>query len=191
MPTEKGLVLPPAYLKNQCVVQAELVVDVSNHGEGVRAGDEVLLDYDCSSSACSFETASAALKYHVASRDSGSKVHRTILDNRGKTIAVGCYIRHIACRMRDVRVVGVRDELNLAVTAKQSQMSPITRYHYGRTDDMAGVICDEGGEAISIGGEWTLSCADGNDCQQQGENENKSLDCDKAFHDDLLHIDSK
>jgi len=44
-------------LKNQCVGQAELVIDVSNHGERVGACDEVLLDYDCSSSTCPFESA--------------------------------------------------------------------------------------------------------------------------------------
>src|SRR5262245_25700409 len=45
-----------------------------------------------------------------------SKVHPTILDNCRKTIAVGSCIRNFAGRMRDVRVVGVRQELNRAGT---------------------------------------------------------------------------
>src|SRR5262245_9318682 len=113
--------------KNQCVGHAELVIDVSNHGERVGACDEVLLDHDCSSSTCSFETASAALEHHVSGRDSSSKVHPTILDNCRKTIAVGSCIRNFAGRMRDVRVVGVRQELNRAGTGEQSQVSPVTR----------------------------------------------------------------
>jgi len=68
-------------LENQCVGQAELVIDVSNQGERVSARDEVLLDYDCGSSTCPFETTSAALEHHVSGRDSSSKVHPAILDN--------------------------------------------------------------------------------------------------------------
>ena len=119
--------MPPALLENQCVGQAELVIDVSNHGELVRARDEVLHDYDCSFSTYSFETASSALEYHVSGRDSGSKVHPTILDHCRKTIAVGSYIRNFAGHMHDVRVVGVRQELNLAGTAEQSQVGAVTR----------------------------------------------------------------
>lgn len=72
--------MPPAYLKTN-VLAGELVVDGSEHGERVRARDEVLLYYDGSFSTCSFETAGAALEHHVAGGDSGSKVHRSILDN--------------------------------------------------------------------------------------------------------------
>src|SRR6185503_8346208 len=122
---------------------AELVIDVSNHGERVGAGDEVLLNDDCSFSANSFEPASAALEHHVSGRDSGSKVHPTILDNCRKTIAIGRYIRNFAGHMDDVRVVGVRHELNLAGTGEQSQVSPVTRSLEVRADDIAGAICDE------------------------------------------------
>src|SRR5262245_19789895 len=93
--------------------------------------------------------------------------------------------------MRDVRVVGVGQELNLAGAAERSEVSPVTRYHDGRTDDIAGFICDERREAISVRGKWTLSCAYGDDPQQQGENQNEGSDDDKTVHDDLLHIDSK
>src|SRR5215212_7980065 len=106
---------------------AELVIDISNHGELVGARDEVLLDYDCSFSTYSFETASAALEHHVSGRDSSSKVHPTILDNCRKTIAVGGYIRNFTGHMHDVRVVGVRQELNLAGITEQSQVSSVTR----------------------------------------------------------------
>jgi hypothetical protein len=67
----------------------------------------------------------------------------------------------------------------------------VTRYNDGRTGDVAGAICDEGCHAISIGGKWTLSCANRNDSQQQSENQSQTSDCDKTFHDDLLYIDSK
>jgi hypothetical protein len=77
-------------------MKAELVIDVSNHREGVGARDEVLLDDDCSTSACSYETASAALKHHVSGRDSGAEVHPAILDNYRKAIAVGSHIRNFA-----------------------------------------------------------------------------------------------
>ena len=77
----KGWRCRQPYLKRQCVVQAELVIDVSNHRERVGAGDEVLLDYDCSFSTYAFETPGAALENHVTRRDSSGKVHRTILDN--------------------------------------------------------------------------------------------------------------
>src|SRR5215212_11987995 len=120
---------------------AELVIDISNHGELVGARDEVLHDYDCSFSTYSFETASAALKHHVSSRDSSSKVHPTILDNCRKTIAVGSYIRNFAGHMHDIRVVCVRHELKLAGTAEQSQVSPVTGQREVRADDIAGVIC--------------------------------------------------
>ena len=123
----KGLALPPALLENQCVGQAELVIDVSNQGERVGTCDEVLLDYDCGSSTCSFEAASAALEHHVSGRDSSSKVHPTILDNCRKTIAVGSYIRNFAGRMRNVRVVGVRQELDLSGTTEQSEVSSAAR----------------------------------------------------------------
>ena len=78
--TKKGWCCHQPYLKNQCVVRL-LVVDISNHRERVGAGDEVLLDYDCSFSTYAFETPGAALENHVARRDSSGKVHRTILDN--------------------------------------------------------------------------------------------------------------
>src|SRR6185295_1019734 len=120
----------------------------------------------------------------------GTKVHRTILDNCRKTIAVGSYISNVSCRVRDVRVVGVRQELNHAVTGEQSEVSRVTRYHDGRTDDIAGAICDERRHAIPIGGIWTLSCADLNTSQEHGENENKTINSYKTFHDDLLHIES-
>jgi hypothetical protein len=83
------------------------------------------------------------------------------------------YIRNFAGRMRDVRVVGVRQELNRAVTAEQSQVSRVTRYHDGRTDDIAGAICDEGCESVSIGGIWTLSRAYLDASEQQGKNHNQ------------------
>ncbi len=115
---------PPLQYVLYCLI--ELVVDVSNHRERVGACDEVLFDYDCGSSTCSFETASAALEHHVSGRDSGPKVHRTILDNRRKTIAVRGYIRNFAGWMRDVRVVGVRYELYLAGAGERSQVSSVT-----------------------------------------------------------------
>ena len=125
--TLKGWCCYQPYLKDQSVDPAELVIDFSNHGERVGAGDEVLLDYDCSASSYSFETAGAALKHHVSGRDSGSKVHPAILNNYRKTIAIGSNIRNFAGNMHDVRVVGVRDELNPARTGEQSQVSPVTR----------------------------------------------------------------
>jgi hypothetical protein len=125
IPTIKGWCYHQPYLKNQCVDQAELVIDVSNHGEGVGPRDEVLLDYDCSSSTCSFKTASAALEHHVSGCDSSSQVHPTVLDNCRKTIAVGSHIRNFTGHMHNVRVVGVRQEFNLAGTGEQSQVSPV------------------------------------------------------------------
>src|SRR6185369_1325576 len=116
--TKRAGVATSPYLKNQCVVQAELVIDVSNHGERVCARDEVLLDDDRSSSAHSCETAGAALEHHVAGRDASSKVHLTILDNCRKAIAVGSYIRDFAGHAHDVRIVGVRHEVDLARTSE-------------------------------------------------------------------------
>ena len=107
-------------------VYSILVIDVPDHSERVGASDEVLHDYDCSFSACSFETAGAALEHHVSGCDAGAKVHPTILDNCRKTIAVGSYIRDFAGRMGDVRV-GVRQELNRAGTGEQSEVSFVTR----------------------------------------------------------------
>src|ERR1051326_286922 len=122
----KGLALrAPAYLKNQCVGQAELVIDVPNHGECVGARDEVLHDYDCSFSTCPFETAGATLEDHVAGRDSRCKIHSTILDNCRKSIAVGSYVRNFAGGTRDVRVGGVRQELNFAGAAEHSEVSAV------------------------------------------------------------------
>src|SRR5215510_10456443 len=115
------------YLKKQCVDQAESVIDVSNHGERVGSRDKVLLDYNRSSSTCTFETPGAALEHHVSGRDSSSQVHPTILDDCRKTIAVSSYIRNFPGHVHDKRVVGVRHEINLAGTGEQSQMCPITR----------------------------------------------------------------
>src|ERR1700741_3853556 len=179
------------YLRHYCVGPAESVINVSNHRESVGARNEVLLNDDCGSSTCSFKTAGAALEHHVSGGDSRSKVHRTVFDYCRKAIDVGRDIGNFAGRMRDVRVVGVRQEFDPAGAAEQSKVSSVTRYHDGRTDDVAGAIGDEGCEAISIGGKRTLSCAGRNDSQQQGENQNQAFSCNKTFHDDLLHIDSK
>lgn len=81
------------------MVKAELVIDGSNHRERVRAGNEVLLNYDCSSSTCSGETASAVLEHHVAGSDSSAKVHRTILDDCRQAIAVSGYVSNLSGRM--------------------------------------------------------------------------------------------
>jgi len=105
---------------NQKSLPRGLVIDVSDHGERVGARNEVLLDYDCSFSTGSFETASATLKHHVSRRDSSCKVHPAILDNCRKTIAVRGYVRNFAGRMRDVRVVGVGQEQNPAAAGEQS-----------------------------------------------------------------------
>lgn len=183
-------VAAPALLEKSVCDEAELEVDVADHGERVGAGDEVLLDYDRSLPTRSFETAGAALEHHVAGRDSSAKVHPPILNDCRQTITVGGDVRDSAGGMRDVRVVGVGQELNRAVAAELSEMSPVTRYHDGRADDIAGVICDERRDAIAVGGKWTLSCANRDDSQQQGENENEGSDDDKTVHDDLLHIDS-
>jgi len=113
-----------APLKKQSV-EADLVVDVSDHGERVGAGDEVLHDDDCCFSTYSLKTAGAALEHHVSGRDSSSKIHTTILDNCRKTIAVGTDVRNFAGHKHDVRVIGVRHELNLATTTEQSQVSPV------------------------------------------------------------------
>jgi len=125
-----------------------------------------LLDYDCGSSACSCETASAVLEHHVSSRDSSSKVHRAFFDDCRKTIAVGSHVRNIACRMRDVRIAGVGDELNRAGTGEQSEVSAVTRHRDGRADNIAGLISDEGCDAVSVAGKWTFSSVDGNDIEQ-------------------------
>ena len=118
--------LDKAGISAECPELGELVIDVSDHRERVSARDEVLLDHDCGFAACAFETAGAALEHHVSGRDSGGKVHRTILDNCGQTIAVGSYIRNFAGRMRDVRVVGVGQEQNPAAAGEQSEVSSVT-----------------------------------------------------------------
>ena len=123
----KGWRCRQPYLKRQCVVQAELVIDVSNHRERVGAGDEVLLDYDCSFSTYAFETPGAALENHVSGRDASAKVHPAILDNCRKTIAVGSYVRDFAGHNYDARIVGVRLKINLAGAAERSDVSPVTR----------------------------------------------------------------
>ena len=123
----KGWRWPPALLERTVCGQAGLEIDVSNHGERVGACDEVLLDHDCGFPTYAFETPRAALKHHVSGRDSRAKVHPAILDNRRKSIAIGSYVRNFAGHDHDVRVVGVRHEINLAGTAERSQVSPITR----------------------------------------------------------------
>lgn len=58
------------------------------------------------------------LEHHVAGRDSRPQIHLTLFDNAWKTIAVGCDVRNFARRMRDVRIVGVGDELDHATTTE-------------------------------------------------------------------------
>ena len=69
---QKGWCRHQPYLKDQCVRQAGLVIDASNHRELVGARHEVLHDYDRRSSTHSFKTTSAALEDHVSGRDSSS-----------------------------------------------------------------------------------------------------------------------
>lgn len=83
-----------------------------------------------------------------------------------------------------------RQELNRAVTGERSDVSAVTRQHEVRTGDIAGAVCDKGGDAVAIGGIRTFGCTYRDDSEQQRENQNQSFDGDKTFHDDLLHIDS-
>src|SRR5687768_18374888 len=72
-------------LKVTVLGEGELEVDVSQQGERVSAGDEVLLDDDGSFATRVCETAGAVLEDHVSRRDAGSQVHRTLFDNCRKT----------------------------------------------------------------------------------------------------------
>src|SRR5215213_2455292 len=123
----KGPVLPPALLEKTVCGQAESVIDITDHGERVRARDEVLLDDDCSFSTYACETAGPVLKDHVSGRDSCAQVHPAILDNCRKTIAVGSYVRNLTGHNHDVWVARVRHEVNPASTAERSKVSPVTR----------------------------------------------------------------
>ena len=122
-----GLAVRPApYWKKQCVVQAELVIDVSNHRERVSAGDEVLLDYDCSFSTYACEASGAVLENHVSGCNASAKVHPAILDNSRKSIAVGSYVRNLAGHMHDVGIARIWHEVNLAGAGKQAEVSSVT-----------------------------------------------------------------